>query len=207
MLKISHMKQRFLTRELVDMDELKKYQDHPIWNQGFTKGIYRFPLPTDQDFSISGAKLAIGVPAGELYHLGPFYAAKSPQTHLSPFKWATDFLVPDGTEILAADAGRVIEVVENFDKWGDGEEFRDKLNYLTIRHPNGEYSQYCHLAKNSFSNKGLSVSDWVKKGQPIALVGKTGYTDRDHLHFVVLRFDRLLDMPWNYHSLEVKFEM
>jgi len=62
------------------------------------------------------------------------------------------------------------------------------------------------LAKNSVANKGLKLYDFVKKGQPIALVGKTGYTDRDHLHFVVLRFERLLNMPWDYHSLEVKFE-
>lgn len=200
------MKQSYLKREIVNMDELEKHKNHPIWNQGFAKGNYRFPLPTDQDFSLSGAQLAIGVPEDEVYRIGQFYAAKSPKTHASAFKWAVDFLVPDGTEILAADAGRIIEIVEQFDEWGDGKEFRSKLNYITILHPNGEYSQYCHLAKNSVANKGLKLYDFVKKGQPIALVGKTGYTDRDHLHFVVLRFERLLNMPWDYHSLEVKFE-
>jgi len=193
-------------KKLVNMDDLRRLKDDPMWNQGNTKGIYRFPLPTDRDFLESGAKLAIGAPENEIYRIGPYYAAQSPESHISPFKWAVDFLVPDGTEILAAADGRIIEVVDNFSEWGETEEFRDKLNYLTILHSNGEYSQYCHLEKDSFSNTGLKVGDWVNKGQLIAKVGKTGWTDRDHLHFVVLRFTQLPGNPWPFYSLKIQFE-
>jgi len=202
------MNKVLLTRKkLINMDDLRRLKDDPMWNQGNTKGIYRFPLPTDRDFLESGAKLAIGNPEDETYRIGQYYAAKSPESHISPFKWAIDFLVPDGTEILSADEGRIIEVVDSFNEWGATEDFRDKLNYLTIQHRNGEYSQYCHLEQNSFRKTGLKVGDWVSKGQMIARVGKTGWTDRDHLHFVVLRFAQLQGNPWPYYSLEIQFEM
>jgi len=197
----------FNQKKLINMDDLRRLKDSPMWNQGKTDGVYRFPLPTDRDFLESGAKLAIGVPEDELYHIGPYYAAKSPESHISPFKWAVDFLVPDGTDILAADEGQIVEAIDNFNEWGDAEEFRDKLNYLTILHRNGEYSQYCHLKQNSFHETGLNVGDWVRKGQLVARVGKTGWTDRDHLHFVVLRFDKLPENPWPYYSLEIRFRM
>ena len=199
------MKQVLLTRQICNMEDLIRLKDDPIWNQGYTNGVYRFPLPTDRDFLESGAKLAIGNPEDETYRIGSYFAARSPESHISPFKWAIDFLVPDGTEILAAQDGKIIEVVDSFDEWG-GEDFRDKLNYLTILHNNSEYSQYCHLEKNSFKKTGLKVGDYVKKGQQIATVGKTGWTDRDHLHFVVLKFAQLTGNPWPYYSLEIQFE-
>lgn len=201
------MKQNTFTKKIIKMEDLERLKNSPMWNQGFTEATYRFPLPTDRDFLKSGAKLAIGNPEDETYLIGPFYAAKSPESHISPFKWATDFLVPDGTEILAANDGRIVKVVDTFNEWGKTKDFRKKLNYLNIKHQNGEYSQYCHLQKNSFQETGLSVGDWVKKGQLIARVGKTGWTDRDHLHFIVFRRKRLTGSPWPFHSLEIKFEL
>ena len=85
---------------------------------------------------------------------------------------------------------------------GDDPEFRDQLNYLTIRHENGEFSQYCHLAKGSVSAMGLRKGSIVQQGQQIATVGKTGWTDRDHLHFVVFRAD---SNKFGFKSLKVRF--
>lgn len=201
-----NMKRVLLTRKnICKMEDLIRLKNDPMWNQGYTKNVYGFPLPNDRDFLESGSNLAIGNPEDETYRIGPYYAAKSPQSHISPFKWAIDFLVPDGTEILATEDGKIVEVEESFNEWG-GEEFRNKLNYLTLLHDNGEYSQYCHLTQNSFSKTGLKVGDLVKKGQQIATVGKTGWTDRDHLHFVVLKFAKLIGSPWPYYSLEIQFE-
>ena len=164
------------------MNELRNLANDPMWDQGETKKVYRFPLP-----------------------IGKFTAAKSPNSHIGPFKWAIDFLVPDGTEVLAAEAGQVVKAVDNFTEWGPTEEFRDKLNYLTIQHDNGECSQYCHLAPNSFRETGLKVGDHVEKEQAIARVGKTGWTDRDHLHFIVFRVGTLPGSPYGFYSLQVRF--
>ena len=114
--------------------------------------------------------------------------------------------MPDGTEILAAEDGKIIEAIDNFNTWGPSEKFIDQLNYLTIQHPNGEYSQYCHLAKNSFQNTGLRVGLNVKKGEVIGIVGKTGWTDRDHLHFIVFKVGPIIGSPYTFYSLRIRFE-
>lgn len=187
------------------MEELRKIADSPIWNQGDSKGVYNFPLPQDGNFMEDGKKLAIGIPEDETYIIGPYYAATSPQSHIGPYKWAIDFLVLDGTEVLAAEDGVIIEAIDGNFAWGDSEKFRDQLNYITIKHANGEFSQYCHLATQSFRQTGLKVGDSVKKGQQIARVGKTGWTDRDHLHFIVFRVEQLEGSPYGFYSLKVRF--
>ena len=184
------------------MEELRRLANAPIWDQGETEIIFGFPLPTNKDFTEAGAKLALGIPADQLYMVGPFQATRSPNSHLGPYKWAVDFLVPDGTEVLAAEHGEIIEIVDNFYEWGPTEAFRGKLNYLTILHSNGEYSQYCHLAPHSVRAMGLKIGEQVNKGQLIARVGKTGWTDRDHCHFIVFRAD---NNPFGFKSLKVRF--
>lgn len=188
------------------MEELRKIAGSPIWNQGDSVGIYNFPLPQNRDFIEDGKRLAIGNPEEETYIIGPYYAATSPQSHIGPFKWAIDFLVPDGTEVLAAEDGVIVEAIDSNFAWGDSEEFRDQLNYVTIKHGNGEFSQYCHLATQSFRQTGLKVGDTVKKGDQIARVGKTGWTDRDHLHFLVFKVGQLEGSPYGFYSLKVRFK-
>ncbi|MDO8555329.1 MAG: M23 family metallopeptidase [bacterium] len=168
--------------------------------------MYKFPLPTDKDFTEAAAMLAVGTSKNELYRIGKFLACTSPHSHIGPFKWAIDFLVPDGTEVLASKDGQIIEAVDSFREWGPSEEFRDKLNYLTIRHCGGEYSQYCHIAPGSFQDTGLKVGNYISTGQPIAHVGKTGWTDRDHLHFIVFRLGKLRGSPYCFYSLRIRFD-
>jgi len=189
------------------MDKIKLLANDPMWDQqGPTKNLYRFPLPSDTESLLAGRKLASGIPDGQIYQIGNFVAAQSPESHIGPYKWAVDLLIPDGTPVLAGEDGKIVNVVEVYNTWGPTEEFRDQLNYLTISHKGGEYSQYCHLAPNSVSENGLKVGDKVVKGQRIASVGKTGWTDRDHLHFIVFRTDKLLGNPFGFYSLEIRFD-
>ncbi len=140
------------------MDDLKKWCDSSLWDDEPTGGTYAYPLVVEAGLAAAeGLRLAVGVPEGEIYRRGPFVCAKSPESHIGPFKHAIDFLVPDGTPVYAARGGVVIEVQESFGEWGDGPEFRDKLNYMTIRHLNGECSQYCHLARGSVSEARIEV--------------------------------------------------
>lgn len=68
-------------------------------------------------------------------------------SHGGPFKGAMDLAVELGSEVLAPLDGRVVEVVDKFDKYGKGEEYGKYLNFITISHENGEYSQLAHIAK------------------------------------------------------------
>lgn len=55
----------------------------------------------------------------------------------------------------------------------------DAGNYIAIRHDNGDVSRYLHL--NSRSN--LSVGTKVKKGEQVGIMGTTGNSTGNHLHF------------------------
>src|SRR3989339_39090 len=125
-----------------------KGRDNALWDQEPTHQTYLYPLdasPELLDLGESIARQKPKIPKKQLFQIGPFLATNSPLSHRGPFKHAIDFLVPDGTVVLAAASGVVVEIQETSTTWGPGPKFRDYLNYLTIRHPNGEFSQYCHL--------------------------------------------------------------
>lgn len=173
----------------MSMEQLQKWATHLHWPKKPSSIAYRYPI--DKDIDSAAVEILIeGIVAGDLSHIGPFTVATSPDSHIGPFLNAVDFLVPDGTTVRAADSGYITEIVDGNTLWGDGPEFRDYLNYITIIHEGGsrdgreikEYTQYCHLAAGSIK---LHVGDPVVRGQEIARVGKSGWTDRDHLHFIV----------------------
>lgn len=172
----------------MNMDEVQQHADDSMWDNERSKLIHAYPVPLKQKVANTGLKLLEGIPEDQIGRAGIFYTAASPQTHIGPFKNAVDFLVADGTPVLASADGWIVEIQQHSETWGDGPEFRDFLNYVTINHGD-EYSQYCHLTKNSVSKCKLRVGDNVKAGQQIGTVGKTGWTDRDHLHFMVFRAD------------------
>jgi murein DD-endopeptidase MepM/ murein hydrolase activator NlpD len=146
-------------------------------------------LPINIDSLPEARRISLGVPEENLYRLGPFLCGKSPHTHIGDSAWAIDFIVPEGTEVLAACDGEVVAIEDSFNEWGLTPDFAQKTNYITVLHARDEYTQYCHLAPASIQKKGLKIGDRVKEGQVIANVGKTGYMDREHLHFVVCRKD------------------
>jgi murein DD-endopeptidase MepM/ murein hydrolase activator NlpD len=185
----------------IEMDDLSTWADSPLWNDERSKLTYQLPLAlTPEEAQSQGALLATGIPANELYRTAHYTCCKSPTTHRAAFKHAIDFLVLDDTPILAADGGMVVEIQQHSDEWGDNISYRDKLNYITIQHSPTEFTQYCHLARNSVRTAGLYVGSAIKAGQIIGSVGKTGLTDRDHLHFIVFRLDRN-PSPFGFKSL------
>lgn len=194
----------------MDLKDLQESATNPLWDEQVCKGSYIFPLPMNPDQEIC-RKIAEGNPENELLNIGPFIVATSPQSHIGPFKHAIDFLVPDGTPVLAAARGQIVECQMINNKWGDSPKFRDCLNYITILHNNDkdkytEYTQYCHLAKSSLV-KGLHIGSYVDKGQQIATTGKTGWTDRDHLHFIVFRKSYAdARNQFGFKSLKVNFD-
>lgn len=190
----------------MDITTLQESASDPYWDDEASKFVYPFPLPLDDRFLLEGKEIARDNPADETYIIEPFVLASSPESHIAPFKHALDFLVPLDTSILAVADGTIIEVQENSDQWGDGPEFRDYLNYLTLQHDNGEFSQYCHLAKGSVSKFGLHVGSRIKRGEHMGIAGMSGWMDRPHLHFIVFRHDSDPKNPFGFKSLKVLFE-
>lgn len=122
-------------------------------------------------------------------------------SHEGPFRGAVDLAVDLGTEVLAPLDGRVVEVVDEFDKYGKGEEFGRFLNFITISHANGEYSQLAHVAKGSAR---VRVNQFVKTGQVIAVTGLNGWMEEpflEHLHMLVFK----LLSEGGFKGLKIRF--
>lgn len=58
-------------------------------------------------------------------------------------------------------------------------------NYVWIEHPNGEWTKYTHMAKNSVTSLGHKVGDWVTAGTYLGIEGKVGCASGLHEHFEV----------------------
>ncbi len=107
-------------------------------------------------------------------------AYQSMFTHRGEF--ALDFKMKRGTKICAARGGIVVEVKEDSKKGGFKKKYLPQGNHIIIKHDDGTYGNYWHLA---YSGALVHVGDTVKQGQVIGLCGKTGYTAFPHLHFEV----------------------
>lgn len=97
---------------------------------------------------------------------------------------ALDFNMKRGTKITAAREGVVIRVKEDGTLGGLKRKYRSHGNNIIIQHPDGSRAGYWHLQHNGAL---VNAGDTVKKGQVIALSGKTGYAMTPHLHFLVWR--------------------
>ncbi|KAF1685041.1 peptidase [Pseudoxanthomonas broegbernensis] len=98
-------------------------------------------------------------------------------------RYAIDFAVPEGTPVLAAREGTVLQVESDFARAGlDRERYGGRANYVRILHADGSMALYAHLKP-----EGVLVrpGQRVRQGQRIALSGNTGFSTAPHLHFVV----------------------
>lgn len=111
----------------------------------------------------------------------------NPYSHYDKAAYAFDFQTPqgEGTILVAALGGVVAMIKEDCpdDRCG-GEGLAGQANHLVIRHDDGFFDLYTHLKFGSISEFGLSIGTRVTRGQSVARLGKTGYTNcRPHLHF------------------------
>ncbi len=90
------------------------------------------------------------------------------------FHKAFDIAAHKGTSILAAADGKVI-TAKYSSSYG---------NYVVILHSDGYSTLYAHASKLL-----VSVGDRVKQGDVIALVGTTGQSTGNHLHFEIIQED------------------
>ncbi|MCB1931729.1 MAG: M23 family metallopeptidase [Candidatus Accumulibacter sp.] len=147
--------------------------------------IYRLPYP-------DGLAFHIGQAAG-----GPLISHKTPDS-----QYAVDIGMPEGTPVVAARDGLVIDTEANQIRGGRSPDLMGKANAVRIQHRDGTIAVYAHLAHG-----GVLVrrGQRVKVGMRIGLSGSTGYSSGPHLHFAVqtvLRSgDRLtmLSLPFRFY--------
>jgi len=98
-----------------------------------------------------------------------------PVSHGKDGQMSIDFLMPLGTEVVAARAGVVRRLIDEHEDSGRG------INAIWVEHEDGTSAFYAHLQQKSAKVK---VGDHVAAGQVIALSGASG-TSIEHLHFGV----------------------
>lgn len=122
-------------------------------------------------------------------------------SHAEPAsRYAIDLAADEGTPVLAAREGIVMQVEDNFEGAGlDREKFGGRANLIRVLHGDGTMAVYAHLQPDSvLVRPGTRVS----RGQRIAASGNTGFSSGPHLHFVlqVNRDMQLVSIPFRMSS-------
>lgn len=94
---------------------------------------------------------------------------------------ALDFIMPEGTEIVAAREGKVIGVVQHNKSGCPTIKCADMGNYIKILHSDGTIADYYHL---KYNGANVKLGKEIQKGEIIGLSGNTGWSNGPHLHFV-----------------------
>jgi murein DD-endopeptidase MepM/ murein hydrolase activator NlpD len=98
-------------------------------------------------------------------------------------RYAIDLRVAEGTPVLAARDGLVIQREHGFEGAGlDFEKYAQRANHVRVLHDDGSMAVYAHLQPDSVV---VAVGRRVRAGQVIARSGNTGYSSGPHLHFAI----------------------
>ena len=116
-------------------------------------------------------------------------------------RYALDFAAKEGTPVVAARRGVVMQVESDFDKASlNREKAGGRANFVRILHDDGTMALYAHLRLD-----GVMVREGqrVRAGQLIGHSGNTGYTTGPHLHFAVQvnRGMKLESIPFRLRGL------
>lgn len=93
-----------------------------------------------------------------------------------------DLVAEEGIPVVSTQAGMVVKAQLDGD-WG---------NIIVVQHDDTYSTAYSHL-----KSMDVKVGDKVQKGQEIGLVGHTGLSTKNHLHFELLKNGEAVD-PINY---------
>ncbi|MBO5727331.1 MAG: peptidoglycan DD-metalloendopeptidase family protein [Oscillospiraceae bacterium] len=124
-------------------------------------------------------------------NLSSLYAGRiDPFTGKPATHTGIDVPAPKGTKVLAAKSGTVLTSAYN--KGGYG-------NYVVVRHSSGNTTLYAHL-----SSRSVKEGDSVKQGQVVGLVGSTGRSTGNHLHYEIRVNNARIDPVTKYSGLTYK---
>ena len=113
---------------------------------------------------------------GTAYQVSQSYCSGQGRSH--HLRFAYDFVMPMGTEILAARAGEVVELREHF---SDSDTMGGHENVVILKHSDDTLGLYIHMRQNGILPE---VGDFIPKGGLLGWVGSSG-TGFSHLHFQI----------------------
>jgi murein DD-endopeptidase MepM/ murein hydrolase activator NlpD len=124
-------------------------------------------------------------PPGDRYVVDQGNCSAPGNGHTGVLKFGYDFLMPIGSTITAARAGKVIQLeVSHFDGQVAASGFD---NYIVIQHDDGTTGLYGHLTHDGAL---VALGDSVTAGMAIGRSGNTGNTaNKPHLHLSVQSCD------------------
>jgi len=120
-------------------------------------------------------------------------------------QYAVDYVMPEGSHVLAARGGKVIHVAEGYNGNGTTPYYFGRANFVIIEHSDGTHGEYFHLKQNSVY---VEEGDLVEQGQLLGLSGNTGYSTGPHLHFAItspVDSVTLRSYPFTFTALEGVF--
>jgi murein DD-endopeptidase MepM/ murein hydrolase activator NlpD len=138
--------------------------------------IFYYSTPVTKN--IDGYEYDLPIKQGAAYRIVQGYGGLFSHKHIA----ALDFEMPIGTPVFAARAGFIYSYKDDSDEGGPFSKYKNKANYIIIKHKDGSFGCYWHLQKNGVVVKR---GQYVSKGQQIGLSGATGLVLRPHLHFSV----------------------
>lgn len=119
---------------------------------------------------------------GESHQVSQGYFGTFSHNKGTPYEYAIDFLMPEGTPVCAAREGIVVGSYGDSTVGGNDRKYEFCGNVVSIKHSDGTYARYVHLQPHG---NLVRVGQVVHKGDKIGLSGMTGFADRPHLHFFV----------------------
>lgn len=140
---------------------------------------YRIPFENGRSFRVSQA------PGG------PMITHNDAQTAN-----AIDVVMPEGTPIVAARAGFVIEIHEKSETRAD---LAGRGNFVRIFHADATWADYAHLSRIA---SDLLPNARIDAGTLLGYSGNTGQSSGPHLHFHVQHNDRgtVRSIPVRFHT-------
>ncbi len=103
-------------------------------------------------------------------------------SHTGAQRFAWDFAVPVGTDVVAAADGIVALTADGSDAFGEDPSFRDLANRVVIDHGAGLFTAYVHLDAGGVL---VAPGERVAAGDLLGWTGLSGQLTGPHLHFHV----------------------
>lgn len=144
-----------------------------------------FQTETPGEISFSQEPISLGLPIdGENdFRLESGYGERlHPVLGVMRLHTGIDLIAKEGVSVVSAETGVVIKA-QMADDWG---------NIIVVQHEGIYSTSYSHL-----KSMNVKKGDKVQKGQEIGLVGHTGLSSKDHLHFELLKNAEAIN-PINY---------
>lgn len=172
-------------------EDTKNEQDPPISTRQECLEAADFCPPEESPYSLPYL-------VGMEFEIYQSYCSPPPGSHETRF--AIDFLMPLGTQIIAARAGKVVELRE---QWPDDDTDGNHNNMVCLRHSDETLGLYIHMMQNGVD---VELGDYVEKGGHLGWSGSSGDTNGiPHLHFQVCLRSGMCSSVTGEYTLPVNF--